>query len=251
MTKYLWAMLIALFSLPALAQLTPGTACGAAGVGYLQGPSGRPVMASKTAEQATKDNTYVAPNGEWTVCPEPGKPPEPKPCAVDGSPPQVSWTGGGAACNGGSLPGLRHGENVELRQVFGRARGSLVYQCTDGARTVVRATCKPATHCDYGWTYDRGGKAYAYDGHAHPVALGASVDALAADGSKWRLRCVAGDFVQAPQCGPQQVARVYGRQVRTYRYAGPPVDQGAQVRANQVDGDRWTVATCAPGGRLQ
>lgn len=191
----IWWSLV-LLALPAWAQVTPGTACGAAGTGYVQGPTGRPVLQARTAEQAA--GTRVASNGEWTVCEAAAPAKEPEACGGTGA--FRKWVVGPHECTselkyatGLGDPardnGIRHGQRGEWSQWQGPLRGRLIEQCHDGKRTEVERTCKRATHCDYTWATVKDGRTYVYSGGTQPAPIGARVDALSKDGKAIRLQC--------------------------------------------------------------
>jgi hypothetical protein len=238
--------------------ITPGTACGAPGVGVAHGGNYRVAR--------HEPGWRVDDSGHWTECDRPCVPPGAT--ASD----YRTWSVGPHRCTTRIRSGvgrrdetIRHGEATTWRQWTGSMRGELIERCDDGVRSVVAVTCAPARQCDTSWSSD----GYTYDGRVAPVALGEYAQALAADGTTRRLRCVAGSWVEAPQCAAgQTVVRHYSTEVRRYRYDGAGADPGAKVRAEQIevrrrDGAvvtdpaswrnsiRWTLATCGPDGRLR
>lgn len=258
----------ALFAQPAPltdADITRDTACGAAGVGRIYaGP-----RAEQIEPREGKPGYRVTAEGYWlSGCTPPPPPAPPASCTGDGKP--ATWTVGANTCTT-ARPGppsptavrqpIASGRVQILSQWIGPARGTLIERCTDGVRSTVTATCAPATQCDTGWTQ----RGYAYDARptANRIPVGGYATATGADGSTLRVRCVAGEIVAAPQCAPGRVTRDYNSEIRVYEYAGPPVDVGARVRAEQLhvirDGVespgtnkiRWTMATCAAAGKLQ
>jgi hypothetical protein len=245
--------------------ITPGTACGAPGVGVL--PAGARVARAEPGWR-------VDDRGRWVECDRPCIPPAGQHEAVR------VWSEGPHTCtsllrSSGQSSGhpsrdrvLRHGELGAWQQWTGAMRGRLVEQCEDGTRAVRQSTCAPATHCDTAWG---GSDGLSYDGRQRGAAvpLGGYAQASAPDGRTRRIQCVAGAWVESPQCGAgQTVVRRYSTETRKYRYDGGPVDIGTKVRAEQVEvryrdgrvvadpGEwrnsiRWTLATCGPDGRLR
>lgn len=245
---------------------TPNSKCGAGGYGYSTAAN---QWLERTA--ANGPGWRVDAAGRWVECD--------RPCVPAGTDPTAMrvWSEGPHQCTSATKyasapdhPGrnrvLLHGTVGAWQQWLGPMRGWLVEECRDGQRIVRQSTCAPATHCATSWHQD----GMVYDGRppGAAVPLGGYVTARAPDGLSVRLRCVEGNFEAAPQCGPQTVARSWNVEVRTFRYFGPPVDPGQQVRAEQVsvrkrDGTvitdpaqwtnriRWTLATCSAVGRLQ
>lgn len=245
--------------------ITPGTACGAPGVGVL--PAGARVARAEPGWR-------VDDRGRWVECDRPCIPPAGQHEAVR------VWSEGPHTCtsllrSSGQSSGhpsrdrvLRHGELGAWQQWTGAMRGRLVEQCEDGTRAVRQSTCAPATHCDTAWG---GSDGLSYDGRQRGAAvpLGGYAQASAPDGRTRRIQCVAGAWVESPQCGAgQTVVRRYSTETRKYRYDGGPVDIGTKVRAEQVEvryrdgrvvadpGEwrnsiRWAIATCGPGGYLR
>lgn len=238
--------------------VTPGTACGAPGVGRVDG---------RGVEKGQRPGRRVDESGRWVDCDRACEPARPEAFRT--------WSQGDAVCTTysryASSPthpardrGLVHGELGRWEQWQGAMRGALTELCLDGQRKVLAATCAPATHCATVWARD----GLVYDGRqrAAAVPLGGFATATSSDGRSVRIQCVAGDWMATPQCQPgQEVTRTYTWQRRVYRYSGPPVDVGARVRAEQVyaldtrsgasepgaNRIRWTVATCGPGGVLR
>lgn len=259
--------LLCMLALPAFAaDITPNSPCGALATGYRHDDR-------KTVVTYQADGQYVNADGVWDNCPPaPPKPPEPKPCPA--APAWKTWAVGGSTCTA-QLAGtaeaagldrtLAHGEEREWRQWLGAMRGQVTERCTDGVRSVVSVSCAPATHCDTMISdIQREGRKYAYDGRPveKRVALGKSVDALADDGSRWPITCVAGDwYVPADRptlpkptptpvkrvlwCGPQTIrSKLAPNLVLTYR--GQRVLPGAEVDAISSAGDAVKVV-CGAG----
>lgn len=187
------------FAMPALAQVTPGSECGAAGGGYVPGHDGRPVLQQRTAEQAK--GTRVAADGWWTVCEAPAAAPVPVPCPGTGAPRE--WSVGPHRCTsamrsatGANDPardnGIHDGSAAIWRQWTGDMRGHLIERCVSGQRIEIGRTCAPAAACDYAWALVRNGVTYIYNGVARPVQIGGRVDAKASDGRSIGLWCGPG-----------------------------------------------------------
>lgn len=261
------ALLVALLPLSAAAaDITPDTACGAPGVGI--GAHGQ------TLEMA-RPGMRVDEGGRWVQCDRPCVPPSGATNALR------TWSVGNNRCTSADRAAtntthpardqvLKHGAFGTWKQWMGPMRGQLVEWCDDGTRTVVAATCAPATQCDYAIRFDRavyeGGRqvrrTYIYDARpaAARVPIGATVDAVAADGARWPVTCKAGDLV-APQelpspvapaasrpapvalpgCGPQTLTRGG----LTTVYSGPRVDEGRTVIVRL--GLRYMPAWCRDG----
>lgn len=272
-TRNVFAMLIAcciVLIFAECAQAAP-TCGGEAGTARRVGVDGPVTL---TADQTTNPPIYIGPDGYWTRCPTPAPPPKPQACSGDGQP--ATWTVGDHTCttarprhaesNSARRQGLQHGRLQTLQQWLGPMRGTIIERCTDGVRSVVSATCNPATECDTGWSKSDGGVTYTINARpaANRIPLGGYAQATGSDGSTLRVQCRAGEIVAAPQCvGPQRVSRLYTTETRIYEYAGPAVEPGKLVRAEQLhvirDGVelpgknkiRWTLARCAGTGRLQ
>lgn len=190
---------LTLLAFPALAQsTTPGTACGAAGSGYMVGQLG---AVTKTAEQATADRTRVAQDGWWTRCEEMPPPKLPVPCPGTGEP--RTWSIGGLTCTsamkGGTLAtdpsrdrGIADGDAAMWRQWTGANRGHLIERCVAGQRIEIGKTCAAATHCDSSWALIRDNRTYVYNAAARPVPIGGRVDAKSTDGRSIGLWCGPG-----------------------------------------------------------
>lgn len=241
--------------------ITPGTGCGAPGVGF---PAGGGRRLARHAPGWRVDD-----GGRWVECD--------RPCVPAGATASDyrTWSAGAHQCSTRIRAGvgrrdevILHGQATTWRQWTGPMRGTLIERCDDGVRSVVATTCAPAVACDTYWGADDG---FAYDGRTAPVPVGQYAHARrASDGESRRIKCVAGSWTPAPQCtAGQVVARHLSTETRRYRYDGPPVEPNAQVRAHQVevryhrtgrvvaDPDqwrnsiRWTLATCSPEGRLR
>lgn len=247
-------------------QVTPGTECGATGVGRMPGFG---MLAKDNANAA--DGWRVDADGVWQRCnqpcpPEPGEHEAFRVWAQDGRVCTTYDRYATSADDPARNRALRHGELGVWRQWLGGMRGQLHERCTDGKRAVTLSTCALATHCDQRWRDVDTGAVYDARHEASRVPLGGYAEAVAPGGARLRIQCVAGNFVKAPQCAAgQTVVRYYTWQARYYRYDGPPVSVGERVRAEQThvidtrSGERsaganrirWTVATCREGGRLQ
>lgn len=144
-------------SAPELA-LTPGTLCGAAGVGNAmrytaESPSRRvPVPEARPASKAVAGEwaSLVDGQGVWQACRMPPKPKDCPPMPVPGK-----WTGaGGAQCapnNGAMLPGRNVGpvDITAYSQGYfaanpapGQRRGSLTYECRPEGWVLIRQSCQ-------------------------------------------------------------------------------------------------------------
>jgi hypothetical protein len=265
-------------STPALtrADVTP-TACGEGGIGEIYSGD----RAGQIERRAGKHGQRVNASGFWEAgCTPPAAvaPRAPAPCIpVEYGKPRT-WTAGGYTCTTApARPGysgvddprldqvLIHGAYGVWRQTEGGMRGLLVEQCDDGRRAQRVATCQPATHCDTQITVDRDGVSYTYDGRpaGAGVPAGGRVDAVAADGRRWPVACVDGDWrpalALAPPvpalpaaasrpplsgCGPQTVVlngRISG-------YGGPRVEAGTGVVV--WFGMRAVGLVCTSSGKL-
>lgn len=254
------------------ADITFDTACGAGGIGRIWAGERREQIEPRPPTPGERVNV----DGYWSAgCRPPAPPPPPKACPGSGA--AVTWDFGDHTCTtarprnsepaSARQQGLQHGQSQVLRQWIGTHRGTLIERCSDGVRTVVSATCKPATECDTAWSRTEvGGTTYTVNARpaASRIPLGGYALANGADGSTLRVQCVAGEIVAAPQCvGPQRVSRLYTTETRIYEYAGSPVEVGKLVRAEQLhvvrDGIespgnnkiRWTLARCSATGKLQ
>lgn len=242
---------------------TPGMACGAGGIGY--GSSGK-LVARKPGEAPDLRIDAV---GVWQLC---------KPCLPAKPEAFRTWAACTSALANDSNPAspardrvLQHGETGSWRQWTGPMRGHLIESCSDGTRTVVAASCAPATECDTRREVTIDGKSYAYDArprHAR-VPVGGYAQAVAADGTTLRLQCVAGSLAVAPEvaptprptttakpitCGSQSLNAGQWRWV----YVGARVDIGAVVTverrgftASQDGGGVKSEAVCMPTGQLK
>lgn len=253
---------------------TPDTACGGeAGTGKRVGVDGTVTL---TAAQTVAPPIFVGSDGYWTRCPVVAPPPPPKACPGSGRP--VEWTVGAHTCTTarlGTTPAswlqqtIQSGRSQILRQQFGSMRGTLIERCDAGVRSVVSATCAPATHCHAGW-YTQ-----SFAGVRHTLTdrlpVGEYGQAAGSDGSALRVQCVAGTVKPAPQCvAGQQVTQRYSGgpidpvtgkhlgDIRVYEYTGQPIDPGQLVTLTQIEGrtkpdgsPRKLVARCNASGRLQ
>jgi hypothetical protein len=208
----------------------------------------------------------------------------PPPAACPGTGKPATWTVGEHTCTTArprTTPpsaldqSIQSGRIQALRQWIGTHRGTLIERCTDGVRSVVSATCAPATHCDTGWSQRTGSPSVTYSYDARPQAaripLGGYATATGSDGSTLRVQCVAGEIKPAPQCvAGQTVTQRYSGgpvdpatgkhlgDIRIYEYAGQPIDPGNLVTLTQIEGrtkpdgsPRTLVARCNSSGRLQ
>lgn len=257
------------------ADITYGTECGAPGVGRKwAGPN-----AEQIEQHPARPGYSVNKEGYWSVgCKPPAPPPSPPACPGSGA--SVQWTVGEHTCTTarprqGSTPAsglqqtIQSGRMQIMRQQFGEMRGALIERCDAGVRSVVSATCVPATHCSAGWyTQTAAGVRHTL---ADRLPVGAYGQAAGSDGSTLRVQCVAGTVKPAPQClAGQRVTQTYSGgpidpstgkhlgDIRVYQYDGPPVDPGKLVTLTQIEGrtkpdgsPRKLVARCSAGGRLQ
>lgn len=161
------------------------------------------------ADGSTTVSTHATPgqrvvDGRWGWCSEAPRI-STRPCPA----PNVSmarvWTDGGSQCTsagkyitrGANDVNIDHGSIAVWQQWQGAMRGQLVEACSDGERTVVQATCAPATHCDIAWsTTTEAGKVYTINAapRASRVPVGRTALARASDGSTLAVQCVDGDF---------------------------------------------------------
>lgn len=173
----------------AFAQITTGTACGAAGAGYVIGHNGGPVLQPRTAAQAqaaAKYGTRVAANGYWTECDAPkAKPQPPKSCHL---PAETTWRNGDRVCRGAGIA-IAHGRLGSV--VSGVHRGVYVAQCSDGQVIEVLAMCDERRDCE--GTADLSDDAprtvWRWSGR---LADGQRGTATAPDGRTRPVQCVAG-----------------------------------------------------------
>lgn len=189
MTRLLALILAALaFGLApvlALAQITPGTACGAAGTGYVVGHHGGPVLQPRTAVQAA--GTRVAANGYWQLCDktELSKPAPPKACHL---PATVTWRDGDRVCRGAGIA-IAHGRLGSV--VSGPHRGVYVAQCSDGQVTEVLSICDERRDCEGAADLSDDGQrtVWHWSGRLQDGQRGT---ATASDGRARPVQCVAG-----------------------------------------------------------
>lgn len=261
-------LLLPLLSMTASAQAVDrDTACGAPASGYRSDGSKAPPIV--TLDAAAAAGLRVGPDGYWRWCDVPAKaePTSPAPCLAE--PVLRSWGPAGACVGQRDRPIPHGGADVWLQQ-DGAMRGQLVEACTDGRRRVVLETCAPAVECDNEAKATRGGVDYIYDARpkSRRVALGATVQAVAADGSTWPMTCVAGSWqvpetkpvakpaVVAPPkqtgCGSQTFAARNGLQpLAWWRYEGPRVAVGGIVQLQSLDGGGVPgFGECQATGRL-
>lgn len=171
---------------------TPGTQCGAPGVGY----------SDVTRGMLARDNPNAAAGwrvddaGKWIECNRSCPPVQPEAFRT--------WSQGSSVCttyhrydSDGRSPArdrvLLHGQLGRWEQWLGSMRGVLHERCDDGVRTRTLATCAPATECDTKVTHL--GR-YSYDARPKDkrVPNGTTVQLVAADGDTWPATCVAGSW---------------------------------------------------------
>ncbi len=281
MKRSLLVIAIALFAHSAArAQLTPPTradvkptACGEGGIGEVYAGERRGQIEAREGRPGYRVNE----DGFWSVgCKPPAPPPPPKACPGTGKP--VEWTVGDHTCttarprttpNSALQQTLQSGRSQILSQQFGPMRGVRIERCEDGVRSVVSATCAPATHCSAGWYMQ------SVAGVRHTLEtrlpVGAFGQAKGTDGTMLRVQCVAGTVKPAPQCLPgQRVTQRYSGgpsdpatgkhlgDIRIYEYTGEPVNPGTRVTLTQVEGrpkpngsPRKLVTHCGKSGQLR
>ncbi len=171
----------------ALAQITPGTECGAPGVGYVVGHAGGPVLQPRTAVQAA--GTRVAANGYWQLCDKAAlaKPQPPKPCHL---PAEVTWRDGDRVCRGAGIS-IAHGRLGSV--ISGPHRGVYVAQCSDGQATAVLQICDERRDCEGSAapSEDGGATRWHWSGRLQDGQRGM---ARADDGRTRAVQCVAGSL---------------------------------------------------------
>lgn len=257
----------------ALAQAAPAvdrdTACGQPATGYRADGSKTPTPVTLDAEGARL--LRVGPDGYWRWCdlPDPAAKPAPQPCI--GSYSTRVWGTGAAQCTGGPDRTIAHGQAELWQQWQGAMRGMLIEACTDGVRRVVASTCAAATECDTLREITRDGVTYRYDARPQHrrVPLGATVQAVAADGSTWPLQCIAGEWHVGPApraadvaasaapapraggCASQTWAARQGLRLVYWRYAGPRVAVGDVVSIDSAPPGTTAQAVCLASGRLE
>lgn len=184
MLKRLLALFL-LLPLLAAAQITPGTQCGAPGVGYVPNREGRPVMQARAASQAV--GTRVAADGYWTLCDmaTARKPRIPSGCNL---PAELTWRRGDLLCRGAGIS-IEHGRIGSV--VSSEHRGVYVAQCSDGQVTELLSTCEERTDCEGSASLSDDGRAtvWAWSGRLRDGERGT---ATAPDGRTRAVECRRG-----------------------------------------------------------
>lgn len=207
MKRHLTALFLALFALllfaPILAQAgecgVGGTAKNVAGI-----------EVTKTDQEAKDQNARIGFDGYWWTCPPPKieAPVLPKHCIPEKHEAFRTWTVGENHCTtwrkyatSPTDPArdrvILEGRTDVWQQWTGTMRGMLIERCVAGVRQVAGATCEPVTHCDHKWsTSTDGGKTvYVIDARPKPVPIGATVQAVAANGKTLDVKCTVNGFV--------------------------------------------------------
>lgn len=206
MQRYLTAMFFAfLFGLLAIPLLAQAGECGVGGTA--KNVAG--IEVTKTDQEAKDQNARIGFDGYWWTCPPPKieAPVLPKHCIPEKAEAFRTWTVGEHECTtyrkyatSPTDPArdrvIRENETDLWTQWTGPMRGQLIERCVAGERKVIGATCKPVTHCDHKWsTSSDGGKtAYVIDARPKPVPIGATVQAVAANGKSIPVRCTVNGF---------------------------------------------------------
>lgn len=208
MNRYLTGIFFALFAALLFAPLL--VQAGECGVGGTAKRSDG-IEVTKTDQEATEQKARIGEDGYWWTCPKPKveAPVLPKHCIPEQHEAFRTWAADGHACTTWRKyatsprdPGrdrvIREGETDLWQQWTGPMRGQLIERCVAGERRVIAATCKPVTHCDSRWsTSSDGGKTvYVYDARPKPVPIGATVQAVAADGKTLAAKCTVNGFVR-------------------------------------------------------
>lgn len=196
------------------ADITRSTECGAGGVGRIWAGDRREQIERRDPAPGERVND----DGYWSVGCQPPAPPA-QPAACPGAMERATWTVNGNVCeaNGrigggafdtGGIPGMRSGMSAKRTQWAGAMRGTITYACQNGQRSVLSATCAPATQCDTSVNLTRDGVTFGYNGAAKPAALGAYVvatpDKPVTGSPTLRLQCVAGEWQESPPCTARQ-----------------------------------------------
>lgn len=254
-------------------QVTPSRACGQGGTGYMAGRG----IVDLLPEEAGRWKTDSA--GAWVEC---------SACLPAAQQAFRAWSSGPSSCTTArthdSDPNSRardrvlgHGESYVWSQWIGAMRGQLIEACHDGRRTVVAATCRPATGCDHNIEAWRGNvradgrqTLYSYQaaGAGREVPNGATVTLRGDDGSTWPATCDAGEWsvpnvlppkqpeptpprVKLTGCASQTFSARIGLQALSYwRYSGGRVPTGTAVDVTSTSGAEARQAVCGPNGRL-
>lgn len=166
--------------------LTPGSACGAPGVGI------RRVDGAVVREAAGIAGWHVDPDGGWTTC---TMPPPPADCEFG----RREWQAGGRTCTHWTFAPatLQHGKAYVLRTGFGPLEGMAVYRCDAGRLQTIMAACRDTTQCEGSYTGVRNDAVYRWGPGALP--LGAVAQAVAEGGAAITITCDAGQLRQLPQ----------------------------------------------------
>lgn len=255
-------------------QPTPNRGCGQGGSGYMAGRG----IVDMLPEEA--GGWKIDSAGVWKEC-APCMPAEPEAFRTWAVGPYTCTTARAHDSDPNSRARnrvLRHGEASAWSQWIGSMRGQLIESCSDGQRTVVAATCQPATGCDHNITAWRGGvrsdgqeTRYTYNGagEGREVPNGAGVALAGDDGTTWPATCRDGEWavpvslpVEPPKpapvrpkligCGSQTISARVGLQTLSYwRYSGPRVALGETVNVRSTNGGATANAQCGPGGKLQ
>lgn len=254
-------------------KITPNRACGAGGTGYMAGRG----IVDLRPDEAGRLKTDSA--GAWVEC-----------SACLPAEPQAfrAWSSGPHSCTTArrydSDPNSRardralgHGESFVWSQWIGAMRGQLIEACHDGRRTVVAATCRPATGCDHNIEAWRGNvradgrqTRYSYQaaGAGREVPNGVTVALQGDDGTTWPATCDAGEWSvpnvlppkpKAPEpprvklggCASQTWAARQGLRLVYWRYAGPRVAVGDVVSIDSAPSGTTAQAVCLASGRLE
>ena len=206
MQRYLTAIFLAfLFGLLAIPLLAQAGECGVGGEAKIA--DGR--LVTKTDQEAAEQRARIGEDGYWWTCPKPRveAPALPKHCIPEKHEAFRSWTVGEHKCTtyrkyatSPRDPGrdrvIKENETDLWTQWTGPMRGQLIERCVAGERKVVGATCRPVTHCDSRWSTsaDGGKTVYVIDARPKPVPIGATVQAVAANGKSITVKCTVNGF---------------------------------------------------------
>lgn len=254
--------------------VTPNRACGTGGTGYMAGRG----IVDLRPDEAGRLKTDSA--GAWVAC---------SACLPAESQAFRAWSSGPHSCTTArrydSDPNSRardrvlgHGESYVWSQWIGAMRGQLIEACHDGRRTVVAASCQPATGCDHNVEAWRGPlradgqqTRYTYQGagEGRAVPNGVTVALQGDDGTTWPATCDAGEWsvpnalppkqpeptpprVKLTGCASQIFSARIGLQALSYwRYAGPRVGVGDVVSIDSAPPGATAQAVCLASGRLE